>query len=568
MASSLQEDAHLPLAPPEENKSLSLTEKAEPTEDAKTAIHLATAMMGQAIAIPVTDASTPHADPSPTENATRQLASPCEPDATLFAQTVKPQDAARLARETDEPSTGKAILQETAALTPLASHEVPSLSDRHADRPSPLEKAERLTEPAFMQQAAETLKRENDGPATDAAPAKNPETTATAVPATPASQEVPALSDRHAGHPSPHEEAERRTEPAFIKQAAETLKRENDGPATDAAPAKNPGTVAAAVPATPASHEVPALSDRHAGHPSPPEEAERRTEPAFVKQAAETLKRENDGPATDAALSDIPQARPSHHDQGKRAGGSKEGAWIAAASQKPNSAVGDRDAKIGQTMPEHITPGELPDKVLSIREAVTETPGLVHDHQQNRNTTPNHQRRSPECDLFPFRMEMPNVVSPQATHTPATVGSTGIETQAVIDQILEARQGVSNDFGRIRILLNPPNLGTVDLDIVVRREKVEVVMTAENATVQQALQSRVDDIRVALQRQDLKIEGFQVLLQDNGTSQQQTRSGVMYQQSREQRERFNANKDTLPAVPLFSSISGVKSAAGLVSIFV
>ena len=62
--------------------------------------------------------------------------------------------------------------------------------------------------------------------------------------------------------------------------------------------------------------------------------------------------------------------------------------------------------------------------------------------------------------------------------------------QAVIDQILEARQGVGNEFGRIRILLNPPNLGTVDLEIVVRGEKVEVVMTAENAAVQRALQSR------------------------------------------------------------------------------
>ena len=175
--------------------------------------------------------------------------------------------------------------------------------------------------------------------------------------------------------------------------------------------------------------------------------------------------------------------------------------------------------------------------------------------------------RLPERDMFPFRMEMPNVVSPQGTSTPTTVGSTGIEMQAVINQILEARQGVGNDFGRIRILLNPPNLGSVDLDIVVRGERVEVVMTAENATVQQALQSRGDDIRIALQRQDLKIEGFQVLLQDNGTSQQQTNSGEMYRQNRENRERFNASEDAPPAFPVFSPIAGVKSAAGLVSIF-
>jgi len=175
--------------------------------------------------------------------------------------------------------------------------------------------------------------------------------------------------------------------------------------------------------------------------------------------------------------------------------------------------------------------------------------------------------RLPERDMFPFRIEMPNVVSPQETHAPATVDSTGVDMQAVIDQILEARQGSGNDFGRIRILLNPPNLGSVDLDIVVRRERVDVVMMAENATVQQALQSRGDDIRIALQRQDLKIEGFQVLLQDNGTNPQQTNSGEMYGQNRENRERFNANADVPPAFPVFSPIAGAKSAAGLVSIF-
>jgi flagellar hook-length control protein FliK len=92
-------------------------------------------------------------------------------------------------------------------------------------------------------------------------------------------------------------------------------------------------------------------------------------------------------------------------------------------------------------------------------------------------------------------------------------------------------------------------------------------MTAENATVQQALQSRGDDIRVALQRQDLKIEGFQVLLQDNGTNPQQTGSGAMHRQNREHGERFNADENVPPVFPVFSSIAGGKSAEGLVSIF-
>jgi flagellar hook-length control protein FliK len=319
-------------------------------------------------------------------------------------------------------------------------------------------------------------------------------------------------------------------------RTTEALQWNNDKPATDGAPAKNPMAAAPATPATPAT-------------------------PA--SRTTEALQRNNDRPATDGALPDVRQAGSSHYDHGKRAGESKEGASIAAAPQKPISAVGD-----GQAAPERMTPGGSPDKTLLIRDAVTEAPGSAHDHQQSRNTTLNHQTGLPERDMFPFRMEMPNVVSPQETRPAAAAGSTGIDMQSVIDQIVEARQGAGNDFGRIRILLNPPNLGTVDLDIVVRGERVGVVMTAENATVQQALQSRGDDIRIALQRQDLKIEGFQVLLQDNGTSQQQTYSGEMYRQNRENRERFNANADVPPpAFPVFSPIAGAKSAAGLVSVF-
>jgi flagellar hook-length control protein FliK len=103
---------------------------------------------------------------------------------------------------------------------------------------------------------------------------------------------------------------------------------------------------------------------------------------------------------------------------------------------------------------------------------------------------------------------------------------------------------------------------------MVRGEKVEVVMTADNSTVQQALQSRADDIRTALQRQDLKIEGFQVLLQDTGMSQQQSNSGAMYRQNREYQEKLTHNEDAPPASPVIASIAGTKSAVGLVSIFV
>lgn len=440
-----------PLAESAGEQSPFPAEKVEPTKEPETPIHLAKAMMEQVFAIPAAPESVPHADPSATENATRQIAPPDGPDTALFVQ------------------------------------------------------------------AGGTGQMKNDGPTTDGVPAKNPTTIAAPAPV---------------ASPGP-----------------DSHKNLTDAP---------PGT-----PATPTTREVPPLSAQRADYHSPMEGAKHRTEPGLMRQADETLPMKNDGPATKGPPPDERQAGPSRYDHGKRAVESN-----ATASQKPVSAAGNGDATIGLAAPERMTPGEERVKTIPpARDAMKETPGPAHDHQHNRNTTPNHPPRFPERDMFPLRMELPNVVSPQGTNAPVTVGATGIEMQSVVDRILEARQAAGNDSGRIRILLNPPNLGSVDLDIVVRGERVAVMMTTENSTVQQALQSRSDDIRIALQRQDLKVEGFQVLVQDNGTNQQQTNSGAMYRQNREHRELFDANEDAPPDHPPFSSIAAAKSAAGLVSIF-
>lgn len=341
------------------------------------------------------------------------------------------------------------------------------------------------------------------------------------------------------------------------------------------------------------------LSDLHADHFTLPEENESGTEDEFMKQATETPQRRNGTPSTDAAP-DLRRSIPSPQDPTKRAGESKEPGSVAAGSQKPVSEDGspglrppapstpDPGKRTGRSregepliaVPEKPVPAvqnresapELskaassPGQTLPAADAVAEATGPARD-RLHRNTTASHAVRHPERDIFPFSMEMSNIAAPKGTGAPDAGGSTGIEMQAVIDQLVEARKAAGSDSGRIRILLTPPNLGTIDLDIIVRGERVEVVMTAENPTVQQALQSRGDDIRIALQRQDLKIEGFQVLLQDNAASRQQTDSGAMYRQDRENRQGFNTREDVAPTLPLPSPIAGAASVAGRVSIF-
>lgn len=89
----------------------------------------------------------------------------------------------------------------------------------------------------------------------------------------------------------------------------------------------------------------------------------------------------------------------------------------------------------------------------------------------------------------------------------------GLRPEILIDQI--AGQFSQNGPGRIKITLNPPHLGTVDMDVLVRNNKVEVVMIASNQEVQQALKAHSDQLKYALQGQGLKVDGFDVLLQGN-----------------------------------------------------
>ena len=165
---------------------------------------------------------------------------------------------------------------------------------------------------------------------------------------------------------------------------------------------------------------------------------------------------------------------------------------------------------------------------------------------------------------LPMHAEVNPLLSGSSNRVTAANGPGGINTQAVIDQIVDAKQSLNNGSGGVRITLDPPNLGTVNLEIAFHKERAEVVMTADNPGVQQALQSRVDDIRTALQHQDLKIENFQILLQDNATNQQQVSSHTAFGQLQEHQIRQNHMDDGLPIQPFIQTTRQSESMRGWV----
>lgn len=90
-----------------------------------------------------------------------------------------------------------------------------------------------------------------------------------------------------------------------------------------------------------------------------------------------------------------------------------------------------------------------------------------------------------------------------------------VRPQAVISQILDGVSQILRDgSGRMVLTLQPPRLGTLDLDVVVQDNRVKMVMLADNQEVKQLLQAGMDDLRNALQDKGFEIDRLEVLVQD------------------------------------------------------
>ncbi len=87
-----------------------------------------------------------------------------------------------------------------------------------------------------------------------------------------------------------------------------------------------------------------------------------------------------------------------------------------------------------------------------------------------------------------------------------------LRSQQIVDQVLANSQQIfSQGSGRIKLVLNPPDLGTVDMDVRLLNQKVEVVMVTARAEVQQALQSHADQIKGAFLTQGIQVDSYDVL---------------------------------------------------------
>ena len=109
----------------------------------------------------------------------------------------------------------------------------------------------------------------------------------------------------------------------------------------------------------------------------------------------------------------------------------------------------------------------------------------------------------------------------------------------VINQVADATgDKLTKGFGRIRIELNPPHLGTVDMDVLVRDSKVHVILQTENYDVKQLLQSNTEQLKTSLHTQGLTVDTISVSVQErsDGNHYEYGHNGTLYREMNDRRD--------------------------------
>ena len=155
--------------------------------------------------------------------------------------------------------------------------------------------------------------------------------------------------------------------------------------------------------------------------------------------------------------------------------------------------------------------------------------------------------------------------------SPAKTTAGDVSTAQIIDRVaVEFRENLSNEGGRVKIMLTPPSLGTLEMDVIVRNGTVKVMLIADNKDVQQMLSGNLDTLKGSLQSQGLTIVRCDVMMQDRQYSQGFNQQAFNQEQSTKEHnvngEPYNQNAQTV--TPMISKAGNLSTwHSGNISIF-
>jgi flagellar hook-length control protein FliK len=146
-----------------------------------------------------------------------------------------------------------------------------------------------------------------------------------------------------------------------------------------------------------------------------------------------------------------------------------------------------------------------------------------------------------------------------------------VSFQQVAGQIIDgASNMLMKGSSRIVITLEPPNLGTLNVDVRVQHDMVRMALIADNHEVKQVLHANLDQLKTALQGQGLNIDRFDVLVSErsyDGNQGFQPGGGTLFDGGRGRRDDM---KDDRPLPQMLPSAGNEinEPSLGIISLFV
>lgn len=101
-------------------------------------------------------------------------------------------------------------------------------------------------------------------------------------------------------------------------------------------------------------------------------------------------------------------------------------------------------------------------------------------------------------------------VTARQVYTSDRVASRGVVIP--LEQIIQETGNLLEKGGKIQLILHPPSLGKINMEVIVRNNRVELLMMVNNTEVQQVLQASSDQLKNALQNQGFQFDQMSVSL--------------------------------------------------------
>ncbi|MCD6582638.1 MAG: flagellar hook-length control protein FliK [Desulfuromusa sp.] len=139
----------------------------------------------------------------------------------------------------------------------------------------------------------------------------------------------------------------------------------------------------------------------------------------------------------------------------------------------------------------------------------------------------------------------------------------------IFDQVVTQLSGsINGESGRMVLRLQPAELGSLKIELMVEGDRIRVNLHAQSQQVQEVLERNLPQLRNALAEQGLKIDQFQVITDKNHDQQNQFENLAQQQQNNSSEKQPDWHKDLEPEEQIIPLAHLMQNGGGGISLHV